>query len=183
MSSDSGSTGSRRVRLASPSPAQVSGEQQESAKALSAKFTEWLLEAAVVRSAVVDGVTTFQLQFKADRYCSKHRHHVFSSSQVDGGSNSRAKWRNSKPEPITSVASTHGKNSLVSQSDDDVQSTSPIAEAEYKVEKILKIRKRGRGHQARVKWVGFKKSTWEPLKNFLGTVALDDYEAQHGKSP
>ncbi|KAJ9130495.1 hypothetical protein NKR23_g12167 [Pleurostoma richardsiae] len=181
MSSDSGSTGSQ-VRLASTSSARVPGEQQGSVKALSAKFTEWLLEAAVVRSAVVDGVTTFQLQFKADRYCSKHRHHGLSSSKFDGGSSSQAKWRNSEPEPITSVASTHGMDPLVSQSDDDVQSTS-TEEAEYKVEKILKIRKRGRGHQARVKWVGFKRKTWEPLKNFLGTAALDDYEARHGKLP
>ncbi|KAI0410602.1 hypothetical protein F5X98DRAFT_368702 [Xylaria grammica] len=128
ISSDSGSTGSRHVRIASPSPAQAPGEQLDSVKALSAKFTEWLLKATVVRSAIVDGVTTFQLQFKADRYCSKHRHYVLSSSQFDGGSNSR---------PSTSVASTPGKDPPVSQSDND------------KVEKIREIRKRGRGHQAR----------------------------------
>ncbi len=80
-SSNYGSTGSRQVQIPSSPPSQYSGTQ-ESAKALSAKFTEWLLETAFIRSAVVDGVTTFQLQFKADLYCSKHKRHMLQQPTI-----------------------------------------------------------------------------------------------------
>ncbi|KAG8169612.1 hypothetical protein KVR01_000357 [Diaporthe batatas] len=156
--------------------------RRKSVKALSAKFTEWLLETAVVRSAIVDGVTTFQLQFKADLYCSKHSRRVLGGPQSDCGSNSPAKWHNSKPGPIAG-ALTSGKTPPVPQSDDDVQSLLLTEDAEWEVDKILETRKRGRGSQILVKWVGFEKPTWGPLRNFLGTEALGAYMAEHEDIP
>ncbi|KAH8879177.1 hypothetical protein GQ53DRAFT_46862 [Thozetella sp. PMI_491] len=175
-------TGSRRVQIPGPPSSQGSSEHQESVKALSAKFTEWLLETAVVRSAIVDGVTTFQLQFKADLYCSKHSRRVLGAQQSDCRSNSPAKWHNSKPGPIAG-ALTSGKTPPVPQSDDDVQSLLLTKEAEWEVDKILETRKRGRGSQVLVKWVGFEKPTWEPLRNFLGAEALRAYMAEHEDIP
>jgi len=70
----------------------------------------------------VDGVTTFQLQFKADQYCSKHVHHVLSTSS---GSNLPPKWRSST-----------GKDLLLSQPDDDIQFDLLTEECEWEVEEF-----------------------------------------------
>jgi hypothetical protein len=54
-------------------------------------------------------------------------------------------------------------------------------QTEYEVEKILEVKKRGRGGRVVVKWVGFEEPTREPLKEFLGTEALLAYEKEHGQ--
>lgn len=79
---DRGSIGSIQAQVASPSLAQAPGGHQESVQALSARFADWLLETAVVRSAKVNGVTTFQLQFKADLYCAKHAQHALGTLAI-----------------------------------------------------------------------------------------------------
>ena len=84
-----------------------------------------------------------------------------------------------KRDPRARAAFTPGEKAP-SQTDDGVQPPA-LTGAEWKVEKILETRKRGRGNQVLVKWVGFAKTTWEPLKNLLKTEALHDYEEQHGK--
>lgn len=68
-----------------------------------------------------------------------------------------------------------------SQKESDVPSPllSEDDQTEYEVEKILEVRKIGRGGRVCVKWAGFKKPTWEPLKNFHGTEALLTYEKKH----
>ena len=126
----------------------------------------------------MDGVTTFQLQFKADLYCSKHKRHMLSSPQSACRTNSPAKWRNSERGSITSAALTPDKIPPDFQSDNNVES--PLLteeEAEWEVEKTLGTRKRGRGNQVLVQWAGFEKPTWEPQKNLLGTEALRAYLA------
>ena len=55
-----------------------------------------------------------------------------------------------------------------------------VEREEYEVEKITRKRKRGRGYQFYVKWVGWKKPTWEPAHKLKNCAALDDFEAVHG---
>lgn len=78
-----------------------------------------------------------------------------------------------------------GDDPLPSQVQDDIQPPAVISEEtggeEWQVEKILEIRKRGRGQQVLVKWTGYAQPTWEPLSTFLDTEALDRFEAEHGK--
>jgi hypothetical protein len=74
---------------------------------------------------------------------------------------------------------------LPSQQQDDTQPPAIVAEdsgeQEWFVEEILQARKKGRGFQVLVKWVGYVKPTWEPLGAFEETEALDRFEAVHGK--
>ncbi|KAH9987997.1 hypothetical protein F4779DRAFT_611186, partial [Xylariaceae sp. FL0662B] len=130
------------------SPSQGPDNQQDSIQALSAKFTEWLHETAVIKSAIVNGEATFQLQFKADHYCSSHKYQLI-SSQLDHQSTSAVKWRNPRFKPTTKITSASGSCFLDSRSSSDVQSAL-LTEAEGRFEKIVKIRKRGRGFQVLV---------------------------------
>jgi hypothetical protein len=78
-----------------------------------------------------------------------------------------------------------GDDPLPSQVQDDTQPPAIISEEtgeeESQVEKILDVRKKGRGQQVLVKWTGYAQPTWEPLSTFLDTEALDRFEAEHGK--
>jgi hypothetical protein len=78
-----------------------------------------------------------------------------------------------------------GDDPLPSQVQDDTQPPAIISEdtgeEEWEVEKILDVRKEGRGQQALVKWAGYAQPTWEPLSTLLDTEALDRFEAEHGK--
>jgi Chromo (CHRromatin Organisation MOdifier) domain len=52
----------------------------------------------------------------------------------------------------------------------------------YKVEQILKHRKRGRGYQYLIKWVGYlmTKALWEPKSKLTGaTDILQEYQELH----
>jgi Chromo (CHRromatin Organisation MOdifier) domain len=52
----------------------------------------------------------------------------------------------------------------------------------YKVEQILKHRKRGRGYEYLIKWVGYPitKALWEPKSNLTGaTDILCKYQELH----
>jgi hypothetical protein len=52
----------------------------------------------------------------------------------------------------------------------------------YKVEQILKHRKRGRGYEYLIKWVGYPitKASWEPKSNLTGaTDILREYQELH----
>jgi transposase InsO family protein len=50
-------------------------------------------------------------------------------------------------------------------------------EGEYRIERVLRHRKRGRGWQVLVKWTGWTEPTWEPIKDLLDTQALEQYES------
>ncbi|KAK8029502.1 hypothetical protein PG993_010793 [Apiospora rasikravindrae] len=162
-------TGSPQVPTPESRSSQDCAEHSPPVQALCAKFAEWLLKVADVRSATVDGARIFQLRFEEDRYCPKHRRHVPTDSQL-----------NSTPRSTASVTWAGGKSLSISQSHDDSQSSMSVdEEAEYEIEEIQGIRKRGRGSQVLVKWVGFTELTWEPLKQFYGTEALCTYQATH----
>jgi transposase InsO family protein len=72
-----------------------------------------------------------------------------------------------------------------SQSNGDYQPPPRLVngEAEYLVEEILQEREKrvGRGHRREylVKWVGYKRPTWEPASNLADTAALNVWEARH----
>ncbi|KAI1000096.1 hypothetical protein K3495_g8097 [Podosphaera aphanis] len=75
------------------------------------------------------------------------------------------------------------KDPLPSQKNIDAQPPAMVGEEnqkEYFVEKILKARSKkiGRGvrREALVKWLGYIKPTWEPIKNIDNTEALDEFE-------
>ncbi|KAK3933615.1 hypothetical protein QBC46DRAFT_348434 [Diplogelasinospora grovesii] len=174
------STESGSVHIPTPPSSRGSNEQHDPAEALSAKITEWLLKNTVVRSAVVDDVTTFQLQFKADLYCSNHKRHMVSNPQSHDRPDVSTKRCNSKPgRRSTSVTQMPSDDPPLSDTHDDVQSPMSAQEPEWKVEKILGTRKRGRGNQVLVQWAGFERPTWEPMRNFLETEALHAYMSQH----
>jgi hypothetical protein len=144
-----------------------------------AKFEEWPLEDAVLKRVTVNGLPTFQIQFTWNA-CTNVVHKDRATGQAIG-SDSSTGWHNStKRGSRTRVAFAPGEKPP-SQTDDDVQHPA-LTEGgtEWKVEKILGTRKRGRGNQVHVKWEGFAKPTWEPRRNFLETEALHDYEEQHG---
>ena len=80
-------------------------------------------------------------------------------------------------------------NPLPSQVVDDSQPPAIVNEegdSEYGVEKILcaKWFRRGRGKTRKVlvKWTGYAEHTWEPLKEFMDTTALDVFENQYGNA-
>ena len=55
-------------------------------------------------------------------------------------------------------------------------------EEEYEVEAILKHRRRGRGYQYFVKWVGYPitEASWEPEQGFSGAIdILNEYKLRH----
>lgn len=62
--------------------------------------------------------------------------------------------------------------------------TSESGEEEWEVEAIQDVRKlkRGRGFrtEALVKWVGYQRPTWEPIKNVEDTVAMEEYYIRNG---
>jgi hypothetical protein len=116
-------------------------------------------------------------------------------------------WRNAKYE-VTELVGSHacrlntppgihnvfnvmllkraGDDPLPSQSQDDVQppaitTDDPDSEEEWQVEEILQSKQTRRGTKLLVKWTGYARPTWEPLKSFLETEALDRFEAAHGK--
>ncbi|KAI1000108.1 Transposon Ty3-G Gag-Pol polyprotein [Podosphaera aphanis] len=79
------------------------------------------------------------------------------------------------------------KDPLPSQKNVDAQPPAIVGEEnqkEYYVEKILKARSKkiGRGvrREALVKWLGYVKPTWEPIKNIDNTEALDEFEKKYG---
>ena len=77
-----------------------------------------------------------------------------------------------------------GDNPLPSQATDEAQPAAVITadgNQEWEVEEILGSKRKGRGYQVKVKWVGYTKPTWEPLREFVETEALVKYEATHGK--
>jgi hypothetical protein len=64
-----------------------------------------------------------------------------------------------------------------------VMSEEGVPQQEHRVEAILKARNargKGKNRDVYVKWVGHDKPTWEPLENFLDTVALDEFEREWG---
>jgi hypothetical protein len=76
-----------------------------------------------------------------------------------------------------------GENPFPSQVSDDAQPPAIVTEDghdEWEVEAIAGSRKRGRGHQVHVKWVGYARPMWEPLHQFKDTAALEAYETAHG---
>lgn len=170
ISSNSGNIRSEQVQTA-----QSSGL----IKSLSAKLAECLFETADVRSAIVDGMTIFQLRFKEDLYCSKHRHAVLNNPGPVYASNSPAMRSNSKRGLVPSGDFTPDEHSSFSPMENDVEAP-PLAETEWEIEGIVGKKRRGAGWQVCVKWANFEKVTWEPRTNFLGTEALVAYEAEHG---
>jgi len=56
------------------------------------------------------------------------------------------------------------------------EASEDLKEGEYRVESILQYRRKGRGWQVLVKWVGWAEPTWEPLRDLEDTAALDQYE-------
>ena len=51
---------------------------------------------------------------------------------------------------------------------------------EFEIQRILRHRKRGRGHQFLVKWAGWEEPTWEPSTELEDTIALTAYERKVG---
>ena len=80
-------------------------------------------------------------------------------------------------------------NPLPSQQQDDTQPPAIIVDdghEEWEVEEILRARsrKRGRGYQRQVlvKWKGYGRPTWEPLRAMEETAALDEFERRWGNA-
>lgn len=78
-----------------------------------------------------------------------------------------------------------GTDPLPSQEQHDTE-RSPIAveeatedamEGEYRIEAVVDHRRRGRGFQVLVRWVGWAEPSWEPLTRLGKTKALEEYEA------
>ena len=69
---------------------------------------------------------------------------------------------------------------LPSQTSDDSHPRPVIVreQEEWEVEKILSERRRGRGKQYLVKWIGYDRPTWESASAMADVAALDVYEAQ-----
>lgn len=90
----------------------------------------------------------------------------------------------------TSLIRLAANDPLESQTLDDTQPAAiqnqENGEDEYGVEAILRCRTRriGRGsrREALVQWIGYARPTWEPLRNFEETTALDRYEEQYGNA-
>ena len=152
-------------------------------------FSTWLSENAVVACATVDGVKTFQLQFKDDLRCPEHQRHVPGRTSFDHregttgslSSDSLPTGPHSTKDPKARVVMP-GQDSQSFQTDNDVGTlVSTNEEGTYEVAEILGSRKRGKGRQVHVKWVGYDHPTWEPLGNLLGAEALETYEAKYGK--
>ncbi|RDB19147.1 hypothetical protein Hypma_014227 [Hypsizygus marmoreus] len=59
----------------------------------------------------------------------------------------------------------------------------PDGEEEFYVNKIIDVRRRGRGKQYLVRWLGYgpEHDLWRPGSEMADTVALDDWEKQHGE--
>jgi hypothetical protein len=83
-----------------------------------------------------------------------------------------------------------GEDPLPSQQQDDAQPPPLVpetenSEAEYEVERVLRAENRPRGRGFRrevlVKWTGYKNPTWEPRTYLENTIALEEFEAKHGK--
>jgi hypothetical protein len=55
---------------------------------------------------------------------------------------------------------------------------------EYRVQEILAHRRRGRGWQVLVRWVGWPEPTWEPLSDLQDTAAFEAYSlGLEGEAP
>ena len=59
------------------------------------------------------------------------------------------------------------------------QSTDDLSPGEYRVDRILRHRRRGKGYQVLVSWTGWPEPTWEPLSHLADTAALEAYELDH----
>jgi hypothetical protein len=77
-----------------------------------------------------------------------------------------------------------GQDPLLGQVSDDKQPEPVLIESheEWQIEEILgartKARGRGKRREVLVKWSGYHKPTWEPLRELSDTTALDDFEAK-----
>ncbi|RYP69568.1 hypothetical protein DL770_008216 [Monosporascus sp. CRB-9-2] len=55
-------------------------------------------------------------------------------------------------------------------------------EGEWRVEKILAMKKTRRGTKLLVEWTGYAQPTWEPLRNFMDSEASDKFKAENGRT-
>ncbi len=55
-----------------------------------------------------------------------------------------------------------------------VKYTGDINDKEYKIEKILDVRKKGRGKEVLVKWLSYDEETWEPYSNLKHIKGIDE---------
>ncbi|POS70186.1 hypothetical protein DHEL01_v211419 [Diaporthe helianthi] len=160
---------------------------QDSVHALFAKFAELMFERADVTSALVNGVMVFQLRFKQDTYCSVHKDHVLSNSDtihkptLHSFCNGAGDPKDKRREPYNETIESRSRPTSQNESNNLSPLMSEDDQTEYEVQEILGFRKRGRGGQVCVRWAHFADPTWEPLKRFLGTEALLDYEKEHGQ--
>lgn len=169
--SDSNMTGSQHVQAP---------RSQESVNALSAKFAEWLFETADIKSVVMDGVRIYQLCFKQDLYSSVYRHAVLSNPQRPHMFNSPTRRGDSELANTPSgVSPLDGSNQFSPTENKALSLSSTNNKKEWVVEKIVGLRKRGRGMQVQVKWAQCEDLTWHPRKDFLETEALLAFEKQH----
>src|SRR5277367_6768563 len=70
----------------------------------------------------------------------------------------------------------HGENYL--RPPPDIEGNEEV----YEIEGILKHRRRGRGYEYLVKWVGYPitETSWEPKQSFTGAVdLLNEYQQRH----
>ena len=65
-------------------------------------------------------------------------------------------------------------------SEEEAYGDPDVVEGEYRVEAIVATRRRGRGHQAKVKWLGNDDTTWEPLSHLEDTRAYDIFLEKNG---
>lgn len=74
-----------------------------------------------------------------------------------------------------------GEDPFPSQQQDDIQPAAlqPGPDEEYEVQEILRKKRKGRGWQVLVKWKGYAKPTWEPLRNLEDTAAWATFERQN----
>lgn len=63
------------------------------------------------------------------------------------------------------------------------EATNELVAGEYRVEKVTAHRRRGRGWQLLVHWIGWAAPTWEPLAHLLETNALGTYEETLPNAP
>ena len=90
--------------------------------------------------------------------------------------------RNHMAERINSMFTPFKENDV--HGENYIQPPPDIEEGEevYEVEAILKHRKRGRGYEYLIKWVGYPitEASWEPTTSFTGAIdTLQEYKERH----
>jgi hypothetical protein len=77
----------------------------------------------------------------------------------------------------TSLLCPAAQDPLPSQLQQDLEPPAVLVDGqeEWEVEAILRTRKKGRGYQALVKWVGYPQPDWRPLKDIEQTMAYETF--------